>query len=138
MSVSYQLVQRPNPKDRLAPKKYYASVKNSGMTEFESLCTTIADRGTCIKGDIQAALDGLIFTMKQNLAEGRIVQLGEFGNFRMSIGGEGVEFSEDFSVSMIERKKIIFTPGKLLKDMMKTMSFKSAGVKAPTVPVVEG
>ena len=138
MSVSYQLVQRPNPKDRLAPKKYYASVKNSGMTEFESLCTTIADRGTCIKGDIQAALDGLIFTMKQSLSEGRIVQLGEFGNFRMSLGGEGVEFPDDYATSMILRKRIIFTTGKLLKDMMKTMSFKSAGVKAPTVPVVEG
>jgi len=135
MSVSYQLVQRPNPKDRLAVKKYYASVKSSGMTEFESLCATIADRGTCIKGDIQAALDGLVFTMKQSLAEGRIVQLGEFGNFRMSIGGDGVENSIDYATSMILRKRIIFAPGKLLKDMMKTMTFKSAGVKAPVVVV---
>ena len=56
----------------------------------------------------------------------------------MSLGGEGVEFPDDYATSMILRKRIIFTPGKLLKDMMKTMSFKSAGVKAPTVPVVEG
>ncbi len=88
MSVPYQLVLRANPKDRLAPKKFYGAVKNSGMTEFETLCTTISDRGTCIKGDIQAALDGLIHTMKMGLAEGRIIQLGEFGNFRMSIGGK--------------------------------------------------
>ena len=110
--------------------------KSGGLVPFDTLCATIADRGTCIKGDIQAALDGLIFTMKQNLAEGRIVQLGEFGNFRMSIGGEGVEFSEDFSASMIERKKIIFTPGKQLNDMMKIMSFKSVGI-APVTAVVE-
>ncbi len=135
MSVAYQLVLRPNPKDRLAVKKYYASVKNSGTTEFESLCTTISDRGTCIKGDIQAALDGLIFSMKQGLAEGRIIQLGEFGNFRMSVGGTGVEDSADYSTSMILRKKIIFTPGKLLKDMLKTIAFKSAGVKVPEVVV---
>lgn len=133
MSVAYQLVLRPNPKDKLAVKKYYASVKNSGTTEFETLCTTISDRGTCIKGDIQAALDGLIFSMKQGLAEGRIIQLGEFGNFRMSAGGTGVEDSAEYSTSMILRKKIIFTPGKLLKDMMKTIAFKSAGVKVPEV-----
>ena len=133
MSVAYQLVLRPNPKDKLAVKKYYASVKNSGTTEFESLCTTISDRGTCIKGDIQAALDGLIFSMKMGLSEGRIIQLGEFGNFRMSVGGTGVEASADYSTSMILRKKIIFTPGKLLKDMMKTISFKSAGIKVPEV-----
>ena len=133
MSVAYQLVLRPNPKDRLAVKKYYASVKNSGTTEFETLCTTISDRGTCIKGDIQAALDGLIFSMKMGLSEGRIIQLGEFGNFRMSVGGTGVEASADYSTSMILRKKIIFTPGKLLKDMMKTIAFKSAGVKVPEV-----
>lgn len=133
MSVAYQLVLRPNPKDKLAVKKYYASVKNSGTTEFETLCTTISDRGTCIKGDIQAALDGLIFSMKQGLAEGRIIQLGEFGNFRMSVGGTGVEDSADYSTSMILRKKIIFTPGKLLKDMLKTISFKSAGVKVAEV-----
>ena len=136
--VNYHLIQRANPKDRLAPKKYYASVKSGGLVPFDTLCATIADRGTCIKGDIQAALDGLIFTMKQSLSEGRIVQLGEFGNFRMSLGGEGVEFPEDYATSMILHKRIIFTPGKLLKDMMKTMTFKSAGVKAPTVPVVEG
>ncbi len=135
MSVAYQLVLRPNPKDKLAVKKYYASVKNSGTTEFETLCTTISDRGTCIKGDIQAALDGLIFSMKQGLAEGRIIQLGEFGNFRMSVGGTGVEDSAEYSTSMILRKKIIFTPGKLLKDMMKTIAFKSAGVKVPEVVV---
>jgi len=133
MSVAYQLVLRPNPKDRLAVKKYYASVKNSGTTEFESLCTTISDRGTCIKGDVQAALDGLVFSMKMGLSEGRIIQLGEFGNFRMSVGGTGVEASADYSTSMILRKKIIFTPGKLLKDMMKTISFKSAGIKVPEV-----
>ncbi|MDD4822489.1 MAG: HU family DNA-binding protein [Bacteroidales bacterium] len=133
MSVAYQLVLRPNPKDKLAPKKYYASVKASGTTEFESLCTTISDRGTCIKGDIQAAIDGLIFSMKQGLAEGRIIQLGEFGNFRMSVGGTGVEDSKEYAVSMILRKKIIFTPGKLLKDMMKTIAFRSAGVKPAEV-----
>ena len=136
MSVPYKLVLRHNPKDKLAPKKYYGAVKNSGKTEFETLCTTISDRGTCIKGDIQAALDGLIFSMKQGLAEGRIIQLGEFGNFRMSVGGTGVEDSADYSTSMILRKKIIFTPGKLLKDMLKTISFKSAGVK-PTEVVTE-
>ena len=135
MSVAYQLVLRPNPKDKLAVKKYYASVKNSGTTEFETLCTTISDRGTCIKGDIQAALDGLVFSMKMGLSEGRIIQLGEFGNFRMSVGGTGVEDSADYSTSMILRKKIIFTPGKLLKDMMKTIAFKSAGVKVPEVVV---
>ena len=108
-------------------------MKNSGTTEFESLCTTISDRGTCIKGDVQAALDGLVFSMKMGLSEGRIIQLGEFGNFRMSVGGTGVEASADYSTSMILRKKIIFTPGKLLKDMMKTISFKSAGIKVPEV-----
>ena len=136
MSVAYQLVLRPNPKDKLAVKKYYASVKASGTTEFETLCTTISDRGTCIKGDIQAALDGLVFSMKMGLSEGRIIQLGEFGNFRMSVGGTGVEDSADYSTSMILRKKIIFTPGKLLKDMMKTIAFKSAGVKVPEVITV--
>lgn len=136
MSVPYHLVLRANPKDKLAPKKYYAVVKTSGFVTFDSLCTTISDRGTCIKGDIQAALDGLIFTMKQNLSEGRIVQLGEFGNFRMSVGSEGTEYAADFSAAMIERKKIVFTPGKQLMDMMKVMSFKSAGI-APASEVVE-
>jgi len=137
MSVPYQLVLRANPKDRLAPKKYYGAVKSSGKTEFETLCTTISDRGTCIKGDIQAALDGLIYTMKMGLAEGRIIQLGEFGNFRMSIKGKGVEVSADYATSMISRKKILFTPGKLLQDMMKTIAFKSTGIIVVPAAVVE-
>mgnify|MGYP000031532217 FL=1 len=57
------------------------------------------------------------------LQEGRIVRLGDFGSFRISVSSDGVTDKKDFNSSMLRPLRIIFTPGGELKDTKKTLEY---------------
>ncbi len=45
------------------------------------------------------------------LRAGRIVQLGEFGNFRLSLSSNGASDKKSFSQADVKGARVIFTPG---------------------------
>ncbi|MCD8194526.1 MAG: hypothetical protein LUD74_08290 [Tannerellaceae bacterium] len=67
--------------------------------------------------------------MKQHLANGNTVHLGEFGSFRVTAGSGGVEDPEDFHPSMFRKPRIVFTPGTMLRDTPELGSFKKVEVR---------
>lgn len=128
MSVKYSVVARKNPRNLEAPKKYYAQAQAAGTLDFENMCSTIADRGTCIKGDVMAALEGVIHSMKQALAEGQIVRLGDLGSFQIILGSYPSISAKGFVSTLIRKQKIVFRPGKALTDLLKTLTYKQVDV----------
>jgi len=98
-------------------KLYYAQSYANGKCTMDTLCETIADRSTATAGDVKLILDGLLFVMKQKIREGQIVQLGDLGYFQASLGSSGVENVEDFNADLIKKRRILFRPGKLLKQI---------------------
>ena len=85
----------------------------------------IGARSTVSSADVKAVLDNLNFVLDMELQAGRIVQLGEFGNFRLSLSSEGANDKEGFDRSMIVGARVIFTPGSSLKKTLKTTNFAS-------------
>ena len=51
-------------------------------------------------------------------------QLGEFGNFRMSINSEGTNTPEDFDATKIKGARIIFFPGSALRTTRNEVNFE--------------
>ena len=72
---------------------------------------------------MKAVLDNLNFVLDMELQEGRIVRLGDFGSFRISVSSDGVTDKKDFNSSMLRPPRIIFTPGGELKDTKKTLEY---------------
>ena len=92
MAQGYKLVLRPSePGVKDSKKLYYAVSKSTGFTDIRRLCKLIAARSTVSSADVKAVLDNLNYVLDLELQDGRIVQLGEFGNFRITVGSEGVE-----------------------------------------------
>ena len=121
MAQGYKLVLRPSePGVKDSKKLYY---KSTGFTDIRRLCKLIAARSTVSSADVKAVLDNLNYVLDLELQDGRIVQLGEFGNFRITVGSEGVEDKKKFSASMIRAPKIVFTPGFDLRETKKTMGY---------------
>lgn len=113
MATFYKLVQR-NDLHKGAPenaKLFYAQAKAAGTSDLGRLCDMINERSTVSSADVKAVLDSLVYVMKRELSDGRIVQLGEFGNFRITFGSIGVPVEKDFHASMIRRPKYTFTTG---------------------------
>lgn len=124
MSVKYVIVERVNPSDMAAPRKFYAMAKAAGEVSLKQLSKDISARSTVNSSDTLAVLDSLIQQLTKELEEGRIVRLGDFGSFQLSLSSEGADTAEKFNSSMVKKSKILFRPGIDLRNMLATVSYK--------------
>lgn len=124
MPIEYVMVKRVNPSDKKAPMKFYPQAKSTGETTLNEVCSIISNRSTASKGDVMLIVDGFVHTLLQELAKGRIVRMGDLGSFQINVSGEGIDSPEMFSNDMIDSTKIIFRPGKDLKEMLPTLTFE--------------
>ena len=127
MAQGYKVVMKKNlsTKEGEPAQKAYAIPKYNGNTDMDTLCKVISARSSMSSADVKAVLDNLNFVLDMELQAGRIVQLGEFGNFRLSLSSDGADSRSGFSGSMLKKAKIIFTPGKSLKTTAATTGFVS-------------
>lgn len=91
MAQGFKLVLRPSkPGEKDSEKKFYAVSKTNGTSSMKTLCKLISARSTVSSADVKAVLDNLNFVLDMELQEGRIVRLGDFGSFRISVSSDGV------------------------------------------------
>lgn len=124
MAQKFRLVTRKvlagTDKDQ---KKTYAVAKNSGYCDLVKLCNLISARSSVSSADVKAVLDSMNWAMGMELKSGNIVQVGELGNFRLSLRSKGVADAADFDASLITGARIIFTPGASLRNTRSTVTF---------------
>ena len=104
--------------------KTYARAKASGYCSMSKLCKLISARSAMSSADVKAILDSLNWAMDLELQSGNIVQLGEFGNFRLSVSSEGAEDEKDFTAANIRKAKIVFFPGASLRQTKSTVDYE--------------
>ncbi|MDR1553485.1 MAG: HU family DNA-binding protein [Prevotellaceae bacterium] len=124
MAVKYTVSERGNPLNPTQPKKWYANAKSTGDTTLRALGKEIAARSTVSSADTQAVLVALTEVLVQNLAEGKIVRLGDFGAFQVSVSSEGAETEAKFNASLIKGSKVVFRPGIDIKEMQKSLKYE--------------
>jgi len=124
MPIPFKVIQRGQPGVAGGgTKKYYASNVTTGETDIESLTTKIEKISTVSGADIRAVLYAMVDVAVDELADGKIVRLGDLGSIRVSISSEGHEEEKDVSASSVKGQKTLFTPGSKIKNMLKTLSF---------------
>lgn len=141
MAVKYRLVLRKDmSKDAPADGKLvYAVSSSTGMCDTNQMCKIIADRSAATAGDVKLVLDGIMHVLQQKLPEGQTVQLGELGYIQAVLGSKGAATEKDFTANMIKSRRILFRPGKLLKQMadnFKTERYTSGAT--PSTPPAGG
>lgn len=126
MGQKYRIVKRRNlGKDAEdISHKFYAQPISNGTVAFDELCSDINEYCTMTSADVKAVLDRLNFVLDKHLKAGRIIQMGEVGNFRLSFGSSGSETEEEFHTSQIRKPKVTFTPGKLLQQTRTQISYQ--------------
>lgn len=124
MPAKYVVTAKVNPQDPQGPRKYYPTYKSDGRTTRRKLALEAADRSTLSDADMDAALANLLTLIPKHLAEGKIVDLGEFGTFRLSINTEGSVAPEEVTARNIERVNVRFTPGQAFKEMLGNVQFE--------------
>jgi predicted histone-like DNA-binding protein len=133
MSIKFNIVERGNPSDREAPKKYYPSIHSSGRVTTRELAEMAAERSTLSTMDMMAAIEGFLAIIPQQLTRGNIVELGDFGSFWLKTTSEGIETAEEVRANQILSLLPRFNAGKKFKDVLKTTEYvRGSIVSEPT------
>src|ERR1041385_8265592 len=112
MTVKYNIVERANPSNREAPKKYYPSIQSSGRITTREMAEMAADRSTLTTADMMAAIESFLAIVPQQLANDNIVERGDFGSFWLRTSSDGADSPEETNATQITSLLPRFNPGK--------------------------
>lgn len=124
MSIKFNVVQRANPQKRNEPAKYYANIVGDGKTTLADLANYAAEMSTVSKADILAVLESTFGKIAVDVADGKIVYVGDY--FTLQAGGSsiGSDKEKDVSANSIKSIKAVFRPGKLIRNALKLATFQ--------------
>ena len=115
MTVKYNIVERANPTNRAAPKKFYASIRSSGRVTTRELAERAAQMSTLTTVDVMAAIESFLAIVP--------AELGDFGSFWLRMSSEGAETAEEVRADRIGSLMPRFNPGKEFKRVLDAIKF---------------
>ena len=124
MTIRYNVVPKVDPRNLEAPPKYYPTAVSTGRTDMRALAERIAEISTVSTIDSMAMLEALQVVIPDELSQGKIVDLGGFGAFRLTIKASGEAVPDDVSVRNIKTTRVQFKPGPGFIDMLKGLKFR--------------
>jgi len=123
MPVLFNKVERVNPQDTKAPRKWYPSLKTISQVKEKEVAKEISDETTLNRKEAEMAVSQLEKVLIRNLLASNSVQLGDWGSFRLTCNSNSSDTKEEVTAAKITKLNIRFTPGKALVDALKNVTF---------------
>lgn len=127
MAIRFKAVQRVNPSDQNAARKFYARATTKEVKGLLDLADIMSDGGTIRRSDIYAVLISLVSAITREIKSGNRVNMGELGTFYPSINSEGYETAEEVSANGIKKVNLRYRPAKEMKKVLRTLDFQKIG-----------
>lgn len=124
MPIIFNVISRKNIQQPNDPPKYYADIVGDGKTTLQDLAKYASTVSTVSKADILAVLESTFSKIADDVADGKIVYVGEYFTLQAGGSSEGKDTPEEVNASSIKSVKTIFRPGKMIKDALKLAEFK--------------
>ena len=112
MALNYSVSLRPNPLDKDAAPKAYATSQINGELTLKQLSKRVSSQTTVSRADVVAVLTG------------------ELGKFRLQIASIGTEKLTDFTAAHITGVNIQYVPGEDLKTIFGALEFQPVASRA--------
>jgi len=122
--IKYSLKERINPIDLTAQNKLYPIKQSQEELTLRDFAKRISRESTVSMMDAMAVLEGLLQIIPDEIANGKIIKLGEFGTFRTTLSAEGVDTVEAFSVSKIKRLNVRFRPAREFRNLLANVKYE--------------
>ena len=114
MALNYSVSLRPNPLDKDAAPKAYATSQINGELTLKQLSKRVSSQTTVSRADVVAVLTATVDNLLEALTEGKQVDFGELGKFRLQITGVNIQY----------------VPGEDLKTIFGTLEFQPVASRA--------
>jgi predicted histone-like DNA-binding protein len=122
--IKYSLKERINPIDLTAQNKLYPIKQSQEELTLRDFAKRISRESTVSMMDAMAVLEGLLQIIPDEIANGKIIKLGEFGTFRTTLSAEGVDTAEAFTVSKIKRLNVRFRPAREFRNLLANVKYE--------------
>lgn len=122
--IKYRLKEQVNPQDITAPNKYIPVKQSQEELTLRDFAKRISRESTVSSMDAMAVLEGLLQIIPDEILNGKIIKLGDFGTFRSTISAERVDNPEDFNVSKIKSLNVRFRPAKEFQKQIATIDYQ--------------
>lgn len=122
--IDYSVYMLSNRMDEKAEPKAYAKAQMRELMSFSKFVEHIATHnGVFSRGTVRGVIIDMCECLVEMLLEGKKVQMGELGNFWISLSSDGADKLEDFSASNIKAVNIVFTPGSDFENLIGRAQF---------------
>lgn len=122
--IDYSVYMLANRMDEKAEPKAYAKAQMRELMSFSKFVEHIATHnGVFSRGTVRGVIIDMCECLVEMLLEGKKVQMGELGNFWISLSSDGADKLEDFSASNIKAVNIVFTPGSDFENLIGRAQF---------------
>lgn len=117
MSVIYKVIARPSdPRVIDSPKKYYPRLITLGQSvNLKYLAQKMQDRSSLSVGDIKSVIQNFVDKLKEQLLEGKSVNIEGLGVFMLTARSKGEELAKDVCAKSVEGIRIFFQANKELR-----------------------
>lgn len=122
--IKYMLKERINPTDLTAPNKFYPFKQAQEELTLRDFAKRISRESTVSMMDTMAVLEGLLQIIPDEIANGKIIKLGDFGTFRTTLSSAGVATEEEFSPTKIKKLNIRFRPAREFRNLLASVRFE--------------
>lgn len=117
MSVIFRTVERPSdPRVENSPKKYFPQLITLGQSvDLNFIAQKMQDRSSLSIGDIRSTMQNFVEKLKEQLLEGKSVNIAGLGVFLLAAKSKGEAKAEDVTARSVESVRIWFQANKELK-----------------------
>ena len=123
MPLNYSIAMLQNPQEKDAPARAYAKAQINGEMSLKTLAKEVSNKCTVHYADVSGVLIAAVETMLAALKEGKQVDFGELGKFRLQITSNGAVSAEEFTANNIKGVSIQYIPGEDLKGIFQDLEF---------------
>ncbi len=138
MAFRYVIKKRIFGFDKNKSEKYVAASFSVAEIDFNTLCDQVTKQGMAPRGVVKLVMDGLIDALCTYVSLGATVKLGDFGTIRPGLNCKSQNDAKEVTADSIYRQKIILTPGKLLKNMIKSSGMTRISTNGEEIPAGNG
>lgn len=135
MAILVKPVQRVNPSDEDAPKKWYVTQVTTAQVDETQVAMDLADETTLNPSEAMMAIRQLRKILLRRLLGGESVKLGNWGSFSVTLSSTGAETKEEVTARNIKGVNLNFQPDEAFKTDLQKATFawvdKLAGGRTP-------
>ena len=110
MAQKYVVVERKNPLKPQEAAKFYAMARSNRRVDTDEVISRVSERSSYSIGELKGCITEFLLEMKNQLALGNIVLLGDMGSFRVTIAtGNATETAEKFKAATCIKTCLLYT-----------------------------